>query len=146
MCLTIRLVPDSEMSGRLRELSQEDHALALGWRFAGRSMLGRHAARLSLHACDLLADDADWDATTWSMSQVAAGRLAESMEALLEGVGGPAAVEALWEGEAAASEEPIGGRQFIDLIRRGVLGTHTRYLVSATDYASGRQVGSAHYG
>lgn len=143
MCLTIRLAPDGGVDSRLRELTRKNHALAMGWRFEGGSRLGRHAPRLSLHACDLLADDADWGAPTWSMSPVATGRLAESIEALLEGIGGPATLEALWEGETAVSEEPIGRGQLVALIRRGALGTHTRYLLSAAASTSEQRPVSA---
>ncbi len=50
MCLTIRLEPIQIVDDRLRVLSGSPQALALGWRFEGRSRLSRQLARLSLHA------------------------------------------------------------------------------------------------
>ena len=131
MCVTIRLVPTGDAKGRLRELSKSDRARALGWRFEGQSRLWRHGARMTLHACELLAaDDAGWDAPTWSMSSAAAEQLAESFEALLDGLDGDVAVEALAEGDRPTDEKSIGRAQFVDLVRGGSLGTRTRYLVS----------------
>ncbi len=130
MCMTIRLVPISDGQGRLRELGEADRARSLGWRFEGRSWLGRHDARLSLHACDLLAADADWEAPTWSMSLAAAEQLAKSLDVLLAGVGADVIVEALWEGETPTEEQSISRTEFAGLVRGGLLGTRTRYLVS----------------
>lgn len=140
MCVTIRLEPTPDMERRLRELSKSDRARALGWRFEGQSRLWRHGARMTLHACELLADDADWDAPTWSMSSTAAEQLAESFEALLDGLDGDVAVEALAEGDRPTDEKSIGRPQFVDLVRGGSLGTHTRYLVSLADRALLRPV------
>lgn len=80
--LTIRLEPQIGEE-RLRELSMSPAAHALGWRFERPSRLGRHAARLALHGCDLLAADADWDAPTWSMRPAETDRLADSTASLL---------------------------------------------------------------
>ena len=122
MCMTIRLVPISDGEGRLRELGEADRARSLGWRFEGRSWLGRHDARLSLHACDLLAADADWEAPTWSMSLAAAEQLAKSLDVLLAGVGADVIVEALWEGETPTEEQSISRTEFAGLVRGGLLG------------------------
>lgn len=130
MCLTIRLVPVNNNGDQLRAHSEGVQARALGWRFEGRSRLAKHAARMTLHACDLLADDADWDAPTWSMPREAAEQLAESFEALLDRLDGAVTVEALWDGESPTNEESIGRTQFVDLVRRGSLATRTRYLLA----------------
>ncbi len=130
MCLRIRFMPTVGAEERLREVGKDGRARSLGWRFERRSRLGRHDARLTLHACDLLAEDADWDAPTWSMSPPAAEQLAQSLGELLVGMGVGAVVDALWEGEMATDEQSIGRPRFVDLVRRGSLGTHTRYLVS----------------
>jgi hypothetical protein len=124
------LTPTVDAQDRLRELGQDDRARAFGWRFEGRSRLAGHDARLTLHACDLLADDADWDARTWLMAPGAAQELAESIDALLVGLGVDAVVEAVWEGETPTEEQSIARTRFVDLVRRGSLGTHTRYRIS----------------
>ncbi len=61
---------------------------------------------MSLHACDLLAADADWEAPTWSMSLAAAEQLAKSLDVLLAGVGADVTVEALWEGRLRRRSNP----------------------------------------
>lgn len=132
MCLTIRLTPVSEANRLLQDFSTTDPARR-GWRFEGRSRLGRHDARLSLHACELLADDADWDAPTWAMAPGAAEHLADTLSTLLDDLGDTAIVEALWEGEAPSDERPLSRTQFVALVGRGELGTHTRYRVDPYD-------------
>lgn len=133
MCMTIRLIPAGESQHPLRELSPSEAARALGWRYDGRSRLGRHGARLSLHACDLLTDEADWDAPTWSMSPGVAEQLADSMSALLAELGDTAFVEALWEGEAPVDERYLPTTEFVGLVRRGEMATHTRYRIRPDD-------------
>ena len=64
------------------------------------------------------------------MRPAAAEQLAESIDALLVGVGVDAVVEALWDGETPTDEQPLSKTQFVDLVRGALLGTHTRYMVS----------------
>jgi hypothetical protein len=129
MCLTIRLEPDIG-EDRLRQLSESPAAQSLGWRFEQPSRLGRHGARLVLHGCDLLAEDADWAAPTWSMRPGESDRLADSIASLLRQAENTGAIAALWEGERAGDDLRVSTASFVELVRRSAMGTHTRYLVA----------------
>lgn len=129
MCLTIRLEPDIG-EDRLRQISEFPAAQSMGWRFERPSRLGRHGARLVLHGCDLLAEDADWDAPTWSMRPAESARLADSIASLLRQAEDTAAIEALWEGERAGDDLRVSTASFVELVRRSAVGTRTRYLVA----------------
>lgn len=129
MCLTIRLEPDIN-EDRLRQLSKSPAAQSMGWRFERPSRLGRHGARLVLHGCDLLAEDADPDAPAWSMRPAESARLADSIASLLRQAEDTAAIEALWEGERAGDDLCVSTASFVQLVRRSAIATRTRYLVA----------------
>lgn len=88
--------------------------------------------RLALHACDLLTDEADWDAPIWAMAPVQSAHLADTLSWLLNELRGEATVTALWEGDAPDVEIQIDRRALIELIRGSGLGTKTRYSISTT--------------
>jgi len=87
-------------------------------------------------ACSLLAEDADWDSSTWSMRPDILEPLAQTLKVLCER--GPALlrVEALWDGDQPDDEVSVTADQLTAIARAGRLGTKTRYTLS-------RRVGAA---
>ncbi len=81
-------------------------------------------------ACDLLADDADWDAPTWAMHAAGRAALAATL-GVLAGVAPGATVEVLWAGDAAEREVAVTPAELAGLAQASALGTRTRYVVAA---------------
>ena len=79
-------------------------------------------------ACSLLADDADWNAPTWSMRPEIRTQLARTLESLAHVPG--AVVEALWVGDRPDREDAVTPAGLAALAEAGILGTRTRYVVS----------------
>ena len=117
------------------------HAIAqkvrFGYEGAG-GLLHRHPARLSLHACDLLTDDADWNAETWDMSPEASAELADAFDLVLDRSRNGMVASALWDGDSAAGTQTLDRRAFIEIVRGGRLGTKTRYAVQPSRDIGGR--------
>ena len=130
MCLTIRVEASHIEKEGLRQVLRSTHAL-VDWTVEGAGWLRRHSPRLALHLCDYLAEDADWDAATWSMRPEMAERLAGSLASLLPHLPGRVTVSALWEGEAATTTERITPGDLIEAARLGRLGTKTEYVISS---------------
>lgn len=129
MCLTIIAeIPGVDERG-LKDIIRgwPDAGLAFG--AEGKGLLGRHQPRLAFHACDLLSDDADWNAPTWAMTPESLVELADLWVRLFERVPGDVAAQALWDGDRAEAEQALSRAEFVDVVRQGALGTKTRYLI-----------------
>jgi hypothetical protein len=76
---------------------------------------------------EILAEDAEWDAVSWALSEDGAERLARTLEWLLTELPGEFTFEVLW------GEEPIdklvSREELIRIVRSGHLGGRTRYRV-----------------
>lgn len=80
-------------------------------------------------SCSLLADDADWNAPSWSIRPDVVGRLAATLEILARR--GPAGlvVQAMWAGEAPTETVVVTPHELAEAVKAGRLGTHTQYTV-----------------
>jgi hypothetical protein len=99
--------------------------------FAVRSggWLRPRPVKLALDGCDLLADDADWNAETWAMEPDSLEQLADAFAWLFDQHTGDVVVEALWLGDRPETACVLTPAEFLDIVRRGAIGTKTRYVV-----------------
>lgn len=96
--------------------------------------------RLTLDACDLLTEDADWDAATWDMSAEGRAALHDALRLVFEHVSGPLSVTALWWEGTRAPRVPMGPLSRGELLSRvaaNAISTREGYSVSAAP-ANGR--------
>ena len=97
---------------------------AAGSRFWGPWLLAIPSVHQSL------AEDADWNAVTWSMDPAGLERLAVTLEWLYDELPGEFTFEARW-----GSEEPIeklvSRVELLRIVRAGQIGTRSRYRVPA---------------
>jgi hypothetical protein len=131
MCLTITIEPNGLSAHEVKAIVESGPA-DLGATFGDPKLFRRHPPRVYIHGCDLLSDDADWDADTWAMTGSGASRLANSLRWILGRARLGAMVEALWDGETARRETPMAVEDLIRLAQAGALETHTRYQVLPT--------------
>lgn len=125
--------PKRRPDERLRQLAAAGPAGEARFRFEGRGgLLSRHPARLSLHACDLLADSADWNAVTWDMTTSGAESLAAAFAYVLDQSPDGVTADALWDGDHAETTLNVTEEAFLDLVRSGRLGTKVGYNVLAS--------------
>ena len=101
----------------------------LAFRVEGKGLRGGRQPRLTLHACDLLSDAADWNAATWAMTADGLSNLTELWARLFERVPGDVVVQALWDGDRPEVAQADTRAEFVEVVRQGALGTKTRYLV-----------------
>lgn len=92
---------------------------------------GERGQRLSVHGCDLLSDDADWDAATWDLTQTGREQLGEALRAVFADVPGEITVQALWDGDRPTIEQTVTRDELVAAVRGNELGTKTRYRVRA---------------
>jgi len=89
---------------------------------------GEHG--LAAHGCDLLAEDADWDAPTWAMTPEAIDELALAWRAVFAEAPDVVTVAAIWSDDAVRAEAALTRNEFLDLSATGRIGTHTRYTIA----------------
>lgn len=129
MCLTISAeIPGVDEPG-LKDIILGWPDSGLAFRAGGKGLLGRHRPRLAFHACDLLSDDADWNAPTWAMTPESIVELADLWVRLFERIPGDVAAQALWDRDRAEVEQALSRAEFVDVVRKGALGTKIRYLI-----------------
>ncbi len=131
MCLSVTVEISDLDPQQLRGLARAISGADLEFVAQGPSLLRRHTRRLALHGCDLLADEADWNASTWTMTDEGAQHLASSFDRLFELVTGEVNVAAIWDGDQADTEQAIGRNEFLRLITASGLGTKTRYVIAS---------------
>jgi hypothetical protein len=130
VCLTITVeladASEEELGPLARALSTPD----LDFDTQGPGFLRRHAPRLALHACGLLAEDADWDAATWSMTKEGSAGLSAAFGRLFQATSGEVRIAALWEGDQAETERAISQQEMVKIAAEGELSTKTRYVIA----------------
>lgn len=131
MCLTITVEIAGLDSRQLRGLAPAVSGDELDVAVQGPGLLRRHAPRLALHGCELLADEADWDAPTWAMTDQGTRRLAAFFERLFELASRDMSVSATWEGDQPDAENAISRSELLSMVSASSLGTKTRYLVAS---------------
>ena len=87
------------------------------------------SSALYVHGCELLTEDADWDAPAWVMTEHGRQQLADALRSLFREYAGEVAVEALWEGEEATTHETVSREQLIVKVTENEIRTKKRYLV-----------------
>ncbi len=131
VCLTIKVSATGLEPNRLVAIAKAWPVDRLPFHVDGKGWLRPRPVGFALHACDLLSDEADWDAETWAMQPDALARLESAMSWLLDQVDGEVLVEALWDGDRATSETDISRAGFLGIVRAGELGTKTRYVIDS---------------
>jgi hypothetical protein len=80
-------------------------------------------------ACDLLTDQADWNADVWDMLPEKLPALAETLQALAEKAPDGLRVEALWVGDQPEEEIRVTPKELAEMARSSKLGTKSSYIV-----------------
>lgn len=126
MCMTVTVDAPGADLAVLRGLSD-----ALEGPIAPFTLVGRIRPRSELraHGCDLLSDDADWDAATWSMTPDAISELAAAFRTIFASVREEVRITAIWSDDDVDSEAVVTRTELLELTRRGSLETRTRYRV-----------------
>jgi hypothetical protein len=133
VCLTVRVEPTALSGDALRRIAAEQVGSPIHFGYEGAGgILHRHPARLTLHACDLLTDGADWNAATWAMTPGAAAELADAFAFVLDRSPSGITAEARWDGDTPDTTTPLSRESFLELVRTGQLGTKDRYIVEPT--------------
>lgn len=91
-----------------------------------------HGIRISAHGCDLLSEDADWDAPTWSMTPDAIAELERVWQVVFASTDGDIVLTAIWSDDDPTAEVALSRASFIQLTRASLIGTHTRYRITPT--------------
>lgn len=131
MCLTIKVSAAALDPDQLLAIAQAWPEDRMPFHVDGKGWLRPRPVGFALHACELLSDDADWNADTWAMQADASTALTAAFAWLLDEIDGEITAEAIWEGDRATSEETTSRAAFLDLVSRSALGTKTRYTVVA---------------
>lgn len=80
-----------------------------------------------------LADDADWNAATWSFTPEGRARLVAALDLIFENLPTRFSLDAAWVGEAIKRTEPIARDRLRELIAENRLGNRVLYIVEAAD-------------
>ena len=116
MCLTVTL-RTREVAPRARSVSDL---------FAS---LRRRRNLLNVHACDMLADSAHWNAATWDFTPDGSTRLAEMVDAVFANAAGDLELTATWGGDPTQVDRDVTREQVLDLIRTSQLETRAAYRI-----------------
>jgi hypothetical protein len=128
MCLTISIRAGGLDGSAQKELSDRFPALHRD-RFRA---LRRGGGLLSVHACDFLSEEADWNAQTWTMTADGRRSLSQILTAVFARLPGDIEIEATWGGDAPTKEQQVSRASLLSLVESDGLGTRTRYQVSAS--------------
>jgi hypothetical protein len=128
MCLmvTIRVPADQAPNGAF---APGPLVVRLGHRWPWTKEVALTVSDGSGCACSLLAQDADWNAATWSLRPESREDLATTVHAVGDSLATDFTFEALWMSDEAQGRVELNLRALVELIRRGEIGTRTRYLV-----------------
>jgi hypothetical protein len=85
----------------------------------------------SIHGCELLADEADWNAT-WSLTFEGRQRLGAAVAAGGDALGKSSKVEAVCDGDHPEIDETMTGDEMLSLVAENTLGNKTQYMVLGT--------------
>jgi hypothetical protein len=85
-------------------------------------------------ACSLLADDADWDAPTWSLLPSILQPLAITIRKLYELAPNDFSITAVFGGDIATETISISINELLEIVSAGKLGNKVRYNVLVEKY------------
>lgn len=80
-------------------------------------------------ACDMLTDEADWNAPTWELREEILQPLADTLNSLCLRLPCEFSVLALWAGDKPEEDVEISIRDLCGLIKKNMVGTKTRYTI-----------------
>lgn len=92
---------------------------------------------LVMHGCDLLSQDADWDAETWDMSVEGKAALRAALAVVLEEVSGPLDITALWHEGSDPPVVPMKSvtrTELLDTVGIGAVSAQAGYRVAPHTY------------
>ena len=84
---------------------------------------------LNVHACDMLADSANWNAATWEFTPDGSRRLAQEVDAVLANSADDLELTATWGGDRTQVERDVTREQLLDLIHSSKLETRALYRI-----------------
>ena len=79
---------------------------------------------------EILTDQADWNAETWDMEKEGLASLASILERFMAEVKADFSFSAMWVGEKPKKELTVSGKELLEIIKSGQIGTRTRYFVT----------------
>jgi len=93
---------------------------------------------LAIHGCDLLSDDADWDAETWDMSSEGKAVLRDALTLVLGAVSGNVSMTALWhEGERpTVPMQAVTQSEMLELVAAGGVSARSGYRIAQSSSAA----------
>lgn len=141
MCLMLIATAEAAERSRLERAARQASAAGLHvtvehppkWPWARETPARATISEDGACACSLLSDDADWNATCWSMRPDALDRLAQTLQILVDEGPRRLTIEALWIGETPRDTRRLTRAEFVQLARSSRLGTRTRYELAAED-------------
>ncbi len=80
-----------------------------------------------------LADDADWNASTWSFNAEGRARLLAALDLIYDNLPARFSLEAPWIGDATRNKQPIARADLRKLIAENQLGNRILYIVDTSD-------------
>lgn len=86
------------------------------------------------HGCDMLAEDADWDAASWEMSTEGRDILRDALRLVFGEIAGPLTFTAMWWEGADAPPVPMQAvtrEELVALVDANAIGTQSGYDVRA---------------
>ena len=129
MCMTIKASSADVEPDRIVAIARAWPADKTPFYVDGRGGLRPKPIGFALHGCDLLSDEADWDAETWEMKPEALPKLADSFAWLFDQIDQGLIVEALWDGGRHGETVATSAPAFLEVVRAGAIGTKTRYVI-----------------
>lgn len=100
------------------------------WPWAARRPVRAKLTEDGSCSCSLLADDADWNATTWALRPDLVPAAVATMRALLFDCPPVLRVAALWLGDQPDETREVSALDFLQLLATEGLGTRTAYSVN----------------
>jgi hypothetical protein len=133
VCLTLTITAPGAPPERLQAAETTDAPLDVVF-WNGRRLLGRGSPSLGLSpkggcACEVLTDEADWDAPTWDMLPAARSDLATTLAQLAAVLPRPFSFQAIWISDTVDRDHSVSLDELLGLASEGRLGTRDRYTV-----------------
>ena len=133
MCLTLSIklseedAPDAARLARLFSVAGDEGEVLIepvtGW-------FGKKTPYMGVGcACDLLTDDADWNASTWEMHPSLLSQLAEGLQSLRNDCEHGFQFEALWVGDKPEEVKTVSIEEMLRIVRESKIGTKTQYRI-----------------
>lgn len=135
MCLQLTVRLSDIDSRRATEIAEKATAAGGLPVTSCRSFFRRRSPELTIAekprdcGCSLLAEDAHWDAPTWSMRPEVLPRLATTLAALRHQTTDGFSFEALWGGDDVYHEKRVSPEEMRSVIESGQISTDSRYFI-----------------